>query len=85
MSWRVLASSLSLPFINLAANPSMFLPSVTSVTLEARAASSFSTGEGSGNGEVCASIGAASVAAPNTKIAIRFFILGSLLLIGAAM
>jgi hypothetical protein len=25
------------------------------------------------------------VAAPNTKIAIRFFILGSLLLIGAAM
>ena len=48
--WRVAASSWSLPFMNFAAKASMFLPSVTSVTLEARAASSFSTAGGRGNG-----------------------------------
>ena len=64
---------MSLPFITLAANPSMFLPSVTSVTLEARAARSFSMGGGAGNCEVCASAIEASVPAPKTKAMIRFF------------
>src|SRR3954447_20406058 len=73
----VAASFSSLPFMNLAAKPSMFLPRVTSGTLEARAASSFSTAGGRGNGEFCGRAGNASTAAPTkpaTSRNIRVFI-----------
>src|SRR6266567_4141892 len=76
ISLRVAASSSSLPFMNLAAKPSMFLPSVTSVTSEARAASSFSTAGGSGSGEswAAASAAAPSTSAPNCKNMLCVFI-----------
>ena len=79
MSWRVAASSLSLPFMNFEANASMFLPSVTSVTLDARAASSFSTGGGRGSCEVCANALPPSATIPSNSAAranrmLRFFI-----------
>src|SRR5579871_512451 len=64
ISLRVAASSWSLPFMNLAAKSSMFLPSVTSVTLLARVASSFSSAGGMGRGESCASTTRAPAAHP---------------------
>src|ERR1035438_637486 len=85
MRWRAAASSLSLPFMNLAAKASMFLPSVTSVTSEARVANCFSMSGGRGSGEVCAKIGAASAAVARMRIATRLFTWVSLLLIGTAM
>src|ERR1035441_3341654 len=84
ISRRVEASSLSLPFMNFEAKASMFLPSVTSVVLEARAASSLSMGGGAGNCEVCA-ISGVTHAAARTIDAMRFFTEVSLLLIGVAV
>src|SRR5579863_6698197 len=84
ISFRVAASSLSSPFMNFAANPSMFFPSVTSVTLEALAASSFSTGDGSGNAEFCAIAGATAIIPTKTSTEIGFFIRISLLFLAVS-
>src|SRR5579862_88587 len=83
ISFRVAASSLSSPFMNFAAKPSMFFPRVTSVTLEAFAASSFSTGDGSGNAEFCAIAGATAIIPTKTSTEIGFFIRISLLFLAA--
>src|SRR5579863_428094 len=65
--------------MNFAAKSSMPLPSVTSVTLVARAPSSFSTDVGncSGDGDCWASAGAISAAAPRMIVAMRYFMVGS--------